>query len=96
MMGSYGQPVYAALSRTVTNSSSSLGGNQAYIHSSGGTFTFYAHLQGFSDASGYVEAGTLIGYIGDTGNASGTPHLHFEYHPNGVLVNPTPYVAAVC
>ena len=96
MMGSYGQPVYAALPGTVSHSSSSLGGNQAYVHSSGGTYTFYAHLQGFSDASGSVEAGTLIGYIGDTGNATGTPHLHFEYHPNGVLVNPTPYVAAVC
>lgn len=96
MMGAYGQPVYAALPGTVSHSSSSLGGNQAYVHSAGGTYTFYAHLQGFSDASGTVAAGTLIGYIGDTGNATGTPHLHFEYHPNGVLVNPTPYVAAVC
>jgi murein DD-endopeptidase MepM/ murein hydrolase activator NlpD len=96
MMGTYGQPVYAALPGTVSHSSSSLGGNQAYVHSAGGTYTFYAHLQGFSDASGTVAAGTLIGYIGDTGNATGTPHLHFEYHPNGVLVNPTPYVSAVC
>ncbi|MGH2662188.1 MAG: murein hydrolase activator EnvC family protein [Actinomycetota bacterium] len=96
MMGGYGQPVYAALPGTVSHSSSSLGGNQAYVHSAGGTYTFYAHLQGFSDASGSVSAGTLIGYIGDTGNATGTPHLHFEYHPNGSLVNPTPYVAAVC
>jgi peptidoglycan LD-endopeptidase LytH len=95
MMGSYGQPVYAAISGTVSHSSSSLGGNQAYV-SNGSTYTFYAHLQGFSDASGSVSAGTLIGYIGDTGNATGTPHLHFEYHPNGVLVNPTPYVASVC
>jgi murein DD-endopeptidase MepM/ murein hydrolase activator NlpD len=96
MMGNYGQPVYAALPGSVSHSSSSLGGNQAYVHSSGGTYTFYAHLQGFSDASGSVSAGTLIGYIGDTGNATGTPHLHFEYHPNGSLVNPTPYVSAVC
>jgi peptidoglycan LD-endopeptidase LytH len=95
MMGSYGQPVYAAISGSVSHSSSSLGGNQAYV-SNGSTYTFYAHLQGFSGASGSVSAGTLIGYIGDTGNATGTPHLHFEYHPNGVLVNPTPYVAAVC
>lgn len=96
MMGPYGSPVYAALPGSVSHSSSELGGNQAYVYSSGGTYTFYAHLQGYSDASGTVAAGTLIGYIGDTGNATGTPHLHFEYHPNGVLVNPTPYVAAVC
>ena len=96
MMGGYGTPVYAALPGSVSHSSSSLGGNQAYVHSSGGTYTFYAHLQGYSDASGSVSAGTLIGYIGDTGNATGTPHLHFEYHPNGSLVNPTPHVSAVC
>jgi murein DD-endopeptidase MepM/ murein hydrolase activator NlpD len=96
MMGGYGSPVYAALPGTVSTSSSSLGGNQAYVYSDGGTYTFYAHLQGFADASGSVAAGTLIGYIGDTGNATGTPHLHFEYHPGGSLVNPTPYVAAVC
>lgn len=96
MMGGYGTPVYAALPGSVSRSSSSLGGNQAYVHSSGGTYTFYAHLQGYSDASGSVSAGTLIGYIGDTGNATGTPHLHFEYHPNGSLVNPTPHVSAVC
>jgi murein DD-endopeptidase MepM/ murein hydrolase activator NlpD len=96
MMGGYGQPVYAALPGTLSTSSSSLGGNQAYVHSDGGTYTFYAHLQGFAGVSGSVGAGTLIGYIGDTGNATGTPHLHFEYHPGGVLVNPTPYVAAVC
>ena len=97
MMGPYGTPVYAAQSGSVSHSSSSLGGNQAYVHAPNGDYTFYAHLQGYSDASGSVSAGTLIGYIGDTGNATGTPHLHFEYHPGGgAAVNPTPYVAAVC
>jgi murein DD-endopeptidase MepM/ murein hydrolase activator NlpD len=96
MMGNYGMPIYAAQDGNVTHSTSSLGGIQAYVHNSKG-FTFYAHLQGYSDASGNVSAGTLIGYMGDTGNATGTPHLHFEYHPGGgAAVNPTPYVAAVC
>lgn len=96
MMGNYGMPIYAAQSGSVSHSSSSLGGNQAYVYAGNGDYTFYAHLQGYSGASGQVSAGTLIGYMGDTGNASGNPHLHFEYHPGGALVNPTPYVAAVC
>ncbi|MGH2712250.1 MAG: murein hydrolase activator EnvC family protein [Actinomycetota bacterium] len=96
MMGSYGNPIYAALPGTVSFSSSSLGGNQAYVHSAGGTYTFYAHLQSYVGSSRAVSAGELIGEMGDTGNATGTPHLHFEYHPNGTLVNPTPFVAAVC
>ena len=96
MMGGYGSPVYAALPGSVSFSSSSLGGNQAYVHSAGGTYTFYAHLQSYAGSARPVAAGELIGYIGDTGNATGTPHLHFEYHPNGSLVNPTPFVSAVC
>ncbi|MEM7326535.1 MAG: DUF4214 domain-containing protein [Actinomycetota bacterium] len=46
-----------------------------------------------------IQAGELIGYLGDSGNAEWTaPHLHFEvYQPEGddvVPVNPTPFVDA--
>jgi murein DD-endopeptidase MepM/ murein hydrolase activator NlpD len=95
MMGTYGMPIYAAQSGSVSHSSSSLGGMQAYVYAGNGDYTFYAHLQGYSGASGQVSAGTLIGYMGDTGNAS-SPHLHFEYHPGGALTNPYPHVLAVC
>jgi murein DD-endopeptidase MepM/ murein hydrolase activator NlpD len=89
--------VYAAQSGTVRHSTSSLGGISAYVM--GSDTTFYAHLRGYGGAGAgqHVSAGSLIGYVGDTGNARGTPHLHFEYHPGGGgAVNPYPYVRAVC
>jgi murein DD-endopeptidase MepM/ murein hydrolase activator NlpD len=52
--------------------------------------TVYAHLSRYArsvHAGGYVKQGQVIGYVGMTGLATG-PHLHYEFHVNGVYRNP--------
>jgi murein DD-endopeptidase MepM/ murein hydrolase activator NlpD len=96
LISPFGTPVVAAHPGSVTHSSSSSGGISAYVYGSGG-YSFYAHLSGYSSASGSVGAGTVIGYVGSTGNAGSTNHLHFEWHPGGgAAVNPYLMLLAVC
>lgn len=95
LIAPYGTPIVATHAGSVSKSSSSSGGLQAYVHGSGG-YTFYAHLSSYG-ASGSVAAGAVIGYVGSTGNAGSTNHLHFELHPGGgSAVNPYQLLVAVC
>jgi murein DD-endopeptidase MepM/ murein hydrolase activator NlpD len=97
MMAGFGTSVYAAVSGSIRQSTSGLGGNQIWLSGNDGNRYFYAHLQSYVGGAGAVNAGDLIGRVGDTGNARGTPHLHFEIHPGGgAAVNPYPTVRAAC
>ncbi|MDQ3469668.1 MAG: M23 family metallopeptidase, partial [Actinomycetota bacterium] len=95
MLGPIGTPLVAVVGGSVQFKQNSLGGNSIWLTGNNGTIYYYAHLSSFRGSSRGVSQGELIGYMGDTGNATGTPHLHFEVHPGGGgAVNPTPYVRA--
>ena len=98
MMAAAGTPTVAPAGGRVEHQGSSLGGLSWWIHADDGTTYYGTHLSGYAnEGAGWVQAGTVIGYVGDTGNAAGTPHLHFEMHPGGgAAVDPYPQVATSC
>jgi peptidoglycan LD-endopeptidase LytH len=93
-------PLQAVVSGKVTFSSNTLGGRSTHVYGDDGVTYYYAHLEGYpSDISSgqHVSAGTIVGYLGNSGNARYTsPHLHFEIRPGGVAVNPYPTVRYYC
>ena len=96
MMAAHGTPVVAPVAGTVTHRGNSLGGLSFHLDGVDGHYYYGTHLSSYGN-SGQVEAGTIVGYVGDSGNARGNPHLHFEIHPNGGgAVNPYPTVRAAC
>ena len=98
MMAGYGTPVVAIVSGSITYAGyGSSAGNWQILSGSDGNAYWYMHNQENLVNGGAVKAGQQIATVGDTGNAAGTPHLHFEYHPGGGgPVNPYPLVASLC
>ena len=92
--GNDGAPVIAAGSGTVILASYNGGyGECVMIDHGSGYVTLYGHLSGYAVSSGqYVSQGQTIGYLGSTGNSTGT-HCHFEIRVNGSTVNPSSYVS---
>jgi murein DD-endopeptidase MepM/ murein hydrolase activator NlpD len=104
IFGELGQPLLAVADGTVFSVGwNRLGGNRLWLRDHRGNLFYYAHLAAFSISvrnGARVNAGEVIGFMGNTGDAEGTStHLHFEVHPVSLIylgydgaVDPTTYL----
>jgi murein DD-endopeptidase MepM/ murein hydrolase activator NlpD len=81
-----GTPLLAVADGTLhTIGFTKIGGYRLWLRDTGGNEFYYAHLSAYSPLAvegRTVEAGDVVGFVGDTGDAEGgSPHLHFEIHP---------------
>jgi murein DD-endopeptidase MepM/ murein hydrolase activator NlpD len=87
-----GTPVWAAAAGVIEQrGEAGAAGNLVMIKHDGGIETAYMHLSKFADGQKIgqrVAAKTVIGYVGQTGLATG-PHLHFGVKQNGAYIDPT-------
>jgi murein DD-endopeptidase MepM/ murein hydrolase activator NlpD len=96
-----GTPVIAVAPGRLEHYNNTLGGLSYRLYADDGTYYYGTHLSAYANQdAGHVDAGTVIGYVGRTGNAATTPaHLHWEIHPAGrgtPAINPTPTTNALC
>jgi murein DD-endopeptidase MepM/ murein hydrolase activator NlpD len=100
MFNARNTPLVAVVDGAVKFSSNSLGGKSTHLYADNGVVYYYTHLEGYPSgiSSGQrVSKGTVVGYLGNSGNARYTsPHLHFEIRPGGKAVNPYPTVRSAC
>jgi murein DD-endopeptidase MepM/ murein hydrolase activator NlpD len=90
-----GTPLVAVQSGVLHNVGwNRLGGWRLWVEDAHGNWFYYAHLSAYSPIAkndAHVNAGDVIGFVGNTGDAQGGPtHLHFEIHPAGQWALP-PY-----
>ena len=88
-----GTPVHSATDGYVWRiGESNLGGNTVWVIGAGGRVYYYAHLDRYAEnlkAGDAVTTESVIGYVGNTGNAKGTPpHLHFGVYTSTGAIDP--------
>lgn len=82
----FGTPIVTSeAGRVIKKGSTGAGGISVWVLGDGGNAYYYAHMQSWARGLAVgqrVERGQVIGFVGDSGNATGgAPHLHFEIHP---------------
>ena len=86
IFAAFGSPVLAVADGTLNRVGTlPISGNRLWLETARGDAFFYAHLSAFAPeaiSGRKVRAGTLLGFVGNTGDAEPTPpHVHFEIHP---------------
>jgi murein DD-endopeptidase MepM/ murein hydrolase activator NlpD len=107
LFANQGTPVLAPFNGVATRVPNTLGGNAVEVRGVQG-YVYNAHLVAYGK-SGNVQAGDVVGFVGNTGDAQGgATHDHFEWHPYHVqsydrviagtngAVDPFPYLQVVC
>ena len=105
ILGPLGTPILAVADGTVFGVGwNELGGWKVWLRDGFGNEFYYAHLSAYSPLAvdgKRVTAGDVLGFMGDTGDATGVSHLHFEIHPAELLylgydgvVAPYPFLVA--
>jgi murein DD-endopeptidase MepM/ murein hydrolase activator NlpD len=89
----YGTPVRATADGEVSGAAVGAGYGRAVVLNHGhDVMTVYGHLSAIAVLPGqHVTLGQVIGYVGQTGRATG-PHLHYEVRVHNVPVNPHKYL----
>lgn len=90
-----GTPILSATSGYIYKiGENNLGGQTVSVIGSGGRVYYYAHLDAYArgiEVGDRVTTRTVLGYVGTTGNAQGTPpHLHFGVYTLNGAINPLP------
>lgn len=91
--GNYGEIVRSTASGRVSFAGRRGGyGNCIVINHGNGFETYYGHLSKILIEEGQkINVGDQIGKIGSTGRSTG-PHLHYEVHKNGKVINPRSFL----
>ena len=75
-----------------------LGGRQVWVRGPGLENHYYAHLDGWAEhlsQGDVVLPGDVLGFVGDSGNARGTPtHLHYGIYGDDGALDPMPRLRA--
>src|SRR5215813_2565347 len=95
MFAPRGTPILSATRGIILKiGENTLGGQTVSVIGSGGRIYYYAHLDSYArgiEVGDRVTTRTVLGYVGTTGNAQGTPpHLHFGVYTTTGAIDPLP------